>query len=746
MNTLHPIFAGLTLEGVAGGGWGWVWLALLVAGAGFLYWTYRGIFQRTESRLTWTLMTLRGLGLLLLVLALAKPTWTRETDQIDPGRVAVILDNSRSMTLPDASGSPRYDRARAAVDAFTKALNSGSGPRAAVDLFDINGVPLKDGMPAKPDVDRTDLGRAIQRTVARSRSGLLLGVVIVSDGMDNTGRASFRDWEDGTHPIHGIGFPQTETGDLDLAIERPQVQPRVRIQHEVPVKVVVSKTGQGGAKAKVFLRRGKEVLASKDITFGGGKGAQEVDLNFVPREPGSFVLTAAVEAASGEKYLGNNAQHFPIRVDAEPIKIFYLEGFLRYEYKYLKERLEDDPDVELRTHVRREAPDASARPDKDFPSEKELNDYQVVILGDMEGSFLTLGEAQRLVKWLDGKNHSLLVLGGYQALGPDGLAKTPLGDLLPLSSAGPAAQVEDSFRLKLTPEGQKHPLFTLMRDPVKDAEVWNTSPPLLGMALATKVKPDAEVLAVNPQVMQDGKPAPVLAVRRAGGGGHIMVLTADSTWRWSRVPRLLGQPDVLYTRFWAQGVRWLAGRDLDDERPLLSVTTDQPSYDTGKKVTVVVRRQPKPGSDLSGAQPSADIRDPAGRVVPLILRGDSKEPDKFSGDYFPAIGGRYEVIAGLDAAGKSLANQAAEFQVQGQDVELADTSTNPRNLYDLAAATGGAFVEIDHAADLAGKIERKERRTVTEKRSEYWNSPWLFLGFLGLVTGEWFLRRRNHLV
>jgi hypothetical protein len=743
MNTMHGLFAGLTLEGV---GTGWLWLVFLVLGAAFLYWTYLGIFQRSGSRLTWSLMLLRGTGLLLLVLALAKPTWTRETDQIDPGRVAVILDNSRSMGLADASATTRYARARAAVESFTKALDAASGPRVSVNLYDINGAPLKDGMPEKPEVDRTDLGRAIQRTVARERSGMLLGVVVVSDGMDNMGRASFRDWEDHSHPIHGLGFPQIETGDLDLAVERPQVQPRVRVQNEVPVKVLVKKTGQAGGKAKVFLRRGKEVLASKDVAFGGGAANQEVDLNFVPHEPGSFVLTAAVEAASGERYLGNNAQHFPLRVDAEPIKVFYLEGFLRYEYKYLKERLEDDPDVELKTHVRRESPDATARPDKDFPSEKELNEYQLVILGDMEGSFLTPGECQRLVKWLDGKNHSLLVLGGYHSLGPDGLAKTPIGDLLPLSSGGGVSQVEDSFRLKLTPEGQKHPLFTLQRDPVKDAEAWNNAPPLMGMALAATVKPDAVVLAVNPQVVQDGKQAPVMAVRRAGGGGQIMVVTADTTWRWSRVPRLLGQPDLLYSRFWSQGVRWLAGRDLDDERPLLSVTTDQPSYDTGKKVTVIVRRQPKPGTDLSGAQPIAEVRDPAGRVIALTLRGDSKEPDKFSGDYFPAVGGRYEVAASLEAGGKSLANQAAEFQVQGQDVELADGSTNPQNLRDLANQTGGAFYEVDHAADLAGKIERKERRTVVEKRSEYWNSPWLFLGFLGLVTGEWFLRRRNHLV
>jgi hypothetical protein len=745
MTSLHPVMAGVAFEGVSGL-WGPVWLLLVVAGAAFLVWTYRGIFLRSGRGLSWALMVLRGTGLLLLVLALAKPTWTREADQVDPGRLAVVLDNSRSMSLPDHTGSPRYARARAAVEKLTRAVESSRGSRVVVDLFDINGSPLP-AVPDEPTVDHTDLARALQRATSRERSGLLAGVVVVSDGMDNTGRPGFRDWDGGRAPVHALGFAQTDSGDLDLAVEKPQAQARVRVQNEVPVKVLVSKKGQAAAKAKVSVKRGRDLLASKDVEFGPGPGRQEVALAFTPREPGSFVLTAAVEAAAGERYLGNNAQHFPLRVDAEPIRILYFEGFLRYEYKYLKARLEDDPDVELRASVRRVSAEEAGRPDKDFPSEAELKDYQVVILGDMEGAFLTRPECERLLRWLDGKDHSLLVLGGYRSLGPEGLAKTPLADVLPLATPqGPPYQSEESFTLRLTPEGQRHPLFSLTRDPVQDAAQWDASPPLQGMALTGAVKADAEVLAVNPKVDQGGKPAPLLAVRRAGGGGHVMVLTADTTWRWSRVPRLVGRPDTLYGKFWSQAVRWLAGRSLDDDRPLLSVSTDQPAYEGGKRVAVVVRRQPRPGSDLGGTEPAVEARDPHGKSMGLTLKADSAEPDKFTAEYYPSVPGRYELAATLSGAGKTLANQATEFQVQGVDVELADTGTNPQNLRDLADATGGVYLDVDRADELAGKIERKERHTVTTKRTEYWNSPWLFVVFLGLVTGEWFLRRRNHLI
>src|SRR5258708_7488065 len=99
------LLAAITLENVAHP---WVWCLVFFAGAVWLYYTYRGIFERTDRKLTWGLMGLRGAGLLALLLALSKPTWTRELVETNSGHVALVLDNSVSMSLPDPSGSSRY--------------------------------------------------------------------------------------------------------------------------------------------------------------------------------------------------------------------------------------------------------------------------------------------------------------------------------------------------------------------------------------------------------------------------------------------------------------------------------------------------------------------------------------------------------------------------------------------------------------------------------------------------------------
>ena len=142
-------------------------------------------------------------------------------------------------------------------------------------------------------MDRTDLTHALQESALKSRgSHLVTAMVLVSDGMDNTGRPDFRDWEDTSVPIHGLGFPAVETGDLDLAVRKPTAPERARIHNELRVSVPVAKTGAAAAEATVSLKLGRDVLASQKVNFGPGASEQVVSLAYTPHQAGDFVFTA----------------------------------------------------------------------------------------------------------------------------------------------------------------------------------------------------------------------------------------------------------------------------------------------------------------------------------------------------------------------------------------------------------------------------------------------------------------------
>ena len=170
-----------------------------------LVWTYRGI-AAVGAGLDLGLAGVCAAGLLALVLALAKPTWTRDTEIVDPGRIAVVLDTSASMGLADRSGQSRFERPRRAVATLRKAVAADTSAAVEVDLFDIAGAPLADDRASRSPNAPTWCAR-VPETIARLRSRPLAGVVLVSDGMDNTGRRDLRELAYAPVPVHGVRLP-----------------------------------------------------------------------------------------------------------------------------------------------------------------------------------------------------------------------------------------------------------------------------------------------------------------------------------------------------------------------------------------------------------------------------------------------------------------------------------------------------------------------------------------------------------
>ncbi|MDP6553720.1 MAG: glutamine amidotransferase [Pirellulaceae bacterium] len=721
---------------------GWLWLVLIIAGAGVLCWTYRGIYLRSGRNVTWGLMALRAAGLLALVLAIAKPTWTDDNESVDPGHLAVVLDNSLSMSLEG-----RFAKATVAVNELRDQIESDrSGPRVAVDIFDLTGTKITGDVPKEPRQERTDLAKATSEALGQLRSKLLVGLVLVSDGVDNTGQEGAARLADAGTPIHSIGFhSDTAASRLDLEVGEPQAPPRVMVDNEIKVTIPVSKSAGPQLVATVTVRRGGEEFARERVTLAEGTVEQLAPITFTPTEAGSFVFTASVSSDTGEQLLANNSRHFPLQVDADAIGVLYLEGFLRYEYKYLKNRLEDDPDVSLVSVVRRTNPErVDLASGETLITPERLENLDLVILGDMEGDYLSEGEYEALKNWVD-EGHALLVLGGYYSFGADGFRNTPLASVLPVVFSNDGVeQSEEPFVLNLTQYGRQHPIFEITGDSVNDLAFWNTAPQLLGSSLVARAKAGAEVLAVNPNITIDGQPAVVITTGRYGSG-RTMVVTADTTWRWTRLTRVAGKSDTLYSRFWSQTIRWLTGRDIEEKRSQLVVSTNRPDYEVGKEVSIRLRRQAEWQSGEAG-RVAVEVVDGAGKRIPIELRSGSAEPNLFVASFYPSSSGRFEVNASLTSEGKTVANQTAEFLVHGSDLELADTGTNRSLLKSISQKSGGVYVDVEDTSRLADSIERKERRNARTERTEYWDSPFLFLLFIAAVSGEWILRRKNHLV
>ena len=633
-------------------------------------------------------------------------------------------------------------------------------------MFDITGRELDAGeLPDEANAERTDIVRAMRSVAHRLRGRHAAGVLLISDGHDTTGRGDYLAVQQYPLPAYTLGFqwqPGVGSAPWDLVVASVDAPRRTLVHNSVPVKVLLRKEGGTALDFPVHIERAGTTLVAERVQFDAEATEKLVNLSFTPAAPGDFVLTARVPALPNERSRTNNIAMFKLRVDVEPIRVLYVEGVLRAECKYLRERLSEDPDVDLVSFVRAANPDQAlvtgVLAGSELINPQRLEKIDVVLLGDFEARMVDDQAYEALRAWVEAGG-GLMVLGGYYNLSERGLSRTALAEVLPVEpDTGGIEQIEAPFRFSLTAEGRRHPALTVTGDLARDARLWESLPELKGVVAVRRAKPGATVLARHPQANRHSAPEEgyVVLATQSFGKGTVAVLTADTTWRWSRLPRLMGRPDTLYVRFWSQMVRWLAHRDVASERTALTVSTDAPSYQRGQRVSVTVRRNPAvmiPGEDAAQTSLALTVDNPDGRSTRLTPVSDVTDPNLWTASYFPDRGGRFRVLAALTRAGTEdktdLANQETEFIVAGSRIELEEPSPNTAVMQEIARLTGGVYAELndEQATEaLVNGLPTAGRITAKVRTSQVWNSPALFLVFLVLVSTEWTLRRRNQLV
>ena len=746
----------------------WFWIFLAIGSLGVLALTYRDIYRRSGRRLTWTLFIVRALGLMVLIAALIKPAWRHVSQETERPQIAVIVDDSQSMSLPPsgdgARQATRYQQARWWLNESPagKALRD----RFDVRLFDVAGREREAGdLPAEPNAEQTDLVRAMRSVAGRLRGRNAAGVLLISDGQDTTGRRSYLPLQEYPLPAYALGFRWVrgrEGAAVDLAVGSVDAPARTLVHNAAEIKVLVRKDGGAALEVPIYVERAGTPVVTERVALGQGAVEKLVSLSFTPAEPGDFVMTARLGTVKDERTAVNNTALFRMRVEADPIRVLYIEGTLRAEHKFLRQRLADDPDVDLITFARAASPDEASvsgvLAGSELVSPDRLKKIDVVLLGDFESRMLDPRAYEALRDWVEAGG-GLMVLGGYRNLSEDGLARTPLADLLPVEPlAGGIEQIDQPFRFALTPEGRRHPALSVTGDMTRDAQLWESLPQLSGIVAVKRAKPGATVLARHPLTdpQDPGRQGYVVLATQPFGKGTVTVFTADTTWRWSRLTRLAGKPDTLYVRFWSQMVRWLAHRDATSDRTALTVSTASASYERGQRVAVSVRRNAAvvlPGEDSAKTSLALAVSTPDGRTMPLAPTADLADSNRWTATFFPDRGGRFVVAARLvrdgDGGSADVATQQSEFLVEGSQIELEDPTPNAAVMGQIARLTGGVYAEIDDeraTADLVAALPAAPRVVRHVRTTHLWNSPALFSVFLVLVCAEWIVRRRNHLV
>jgi uncharacterized membrane protein len=738
----------------------WVGSSIVVAIALLAWRASRGVSPLRRA----PLIVLRVAAALLALVVFLEPAVELRQVAREPNRVALVIDDSRSMGLRDAPRGPtRTERVRALLDASGDAFASWRKLHQ-LDVYTFSDVlaaaSLDSVARGEPRGDATLIRKTLEAVRARYDGRDLAGVVLISDGaatgdLDDKGEGGMRDFLASLDTrIHTV--TPVRPGLRDVAVRQVLADEFAFVRTVVRIEAVIRSTGYGPRRVLVNLSSDGQVARQKYVDLPAD-GTATVVFEVTPPRVGRYLYEISTPVADDEAVATNNSRAFVLRVIRDKIRVLQVAGAPSWDVRAMRAMLEDNPNVDLISFFILRTQDSISLVPSDemslipFPTrelfEQQLPSFDVIILQNFEFTPYGLGDYLENIRAYVEGGGGLAMLGGNMSFSSGGYYATPVARALPVELLDPYATRlvdETEFSPALTEAGKSHPVTALRYAVPDNLAAWKALPPLEGVNLVAGARPDATVLAVHPRLRTAaGQPMPVIVVGEHGKG-RTLAITTDSLWRFGFVAAARpGDDGRQYTRLWENAIRWLI---QDPDLRNLHVDTDAVEYVPGAPVRVNLRLlgrdyQPLPGGTIAlrwqlGADPATAV--PVGASE--ITVGDDGTG---SFDLHGLVPGAYRVEATAMVAGKEVAANDI-FLVRDATAELDEPTGDLGRLATIAAGSGGrALATADSLpADLAfdpPRVVRVDRRADVE----LWSRPLLIVLLLLLLGSEWLLRQRS---
>jgi hypothetical protein len=795
-------------------------LALAVAVA-IIISAYRRTGKPLSRRLRATLITLRIVSIGLLLICLLEPALTVREEVHRKANLLVLVDDSQSMSLTDVDSrkfpplegnkespplegnkeslplereneeSPPLEKENEESPPLEKGGKGGfEGDRNVVSRIDAvkRAFVYRENGPMADLADRfniqlyqfssdcthveeltptaagtlTDIGKAISKAAGEWRGQLTAGIVLVSDGGNNSGESPVEIVRQAGMPVYTVGVGSTHK-PRDIQVAKVEVSPIAYAEHLLPVRAVIKSSGYDGREVQVSLTQdvgathAPPLLDSVSLTLDSQNGGQTVDLQLKPQQEGTFNFSITVPVAPEEFTDQNNVYPFFVKVVKAKLKVLYIDGRPRWEYTFLKRALLRDPNVESMCMV--EAGDASRVTRRGFTTRKELFSYDVLILGDISPSLLSSEQLNMINDFVEDRGRSVIFLGGTHSLGRGGFGESALRGMLPIEiGPGGARQVRGAFSPTLTRDGLRHSITRLSDDQMENVAIWRDLPALTQFYQGTGIKLGATVLAEH--VGAGLRARPVIVFQRYGNG-IVLMIASDSLWRWAFGAYPFGGDDSHYRKFWSGAIRWLAS--IRTEADLVNVKTDKGSYHRDEKVRVTAYVYDESYAPVSDAQLKAQLAmldtrssmpdsgegEPPvkPRVYPASsIKFTSDGNGRYSAEFTPVRDGHYNIRVEAYPAGGLLGSDSTEFAVQTTALEFQSTQLEEAFLRDLADTSGGSYHHLKDIADLPSSIREVSDTYTFVRERGLWDNGIVLVIAAALLSTEWLLRKRRGLV
>ncbi len=729
-------------------------MLLLVASVLLAVWSYRNTIPRTTNfRRNW-LIALRSAGLAALLLAIFQPILSSTSSEKSTPSIALALDNSQSMTLPQrghviaAGAETRRDvMIRNTKEAIGTSILSDA---SKVSLYTVgehtvpfpNKTPVDSIRASSPATDLASLFSTIKEARATKN---IEAIVLYTDGAFTSGQNPIHPAEELGVPVYVVGVGDS-TEPRDVGISEVFTNEVASIGTPQPVDITVHYGGvKPGEHIAVELFEEEQKIGERALELSQAAGDEAVSFEYTPTTEGIKKLTAKVTTLAGEATDKNNLRITYVRVLKNKFHVVLFGGAPSSDVSFLRQYFGEKPALELSTYIQKQG----AEYYEGTPTREKLGTVDLVVLAGWPVASTSDASLALVRQLLTQENRSLLFVASHTL----DLGKlSALGDALPFSVSGrTASQAEIKVGMSLTSAAADNPVLHLPAEE-RGKIAWEGLAPLFKTETHFAARAESQTLAeATVQGLKLGEP---ILIARHIGRARQLALTSYGIWQWkltsfgrekayaSKRDTTLGTVSAL-DLFLSNATRWLTTEEVNKR---VQIEPSRKFYQAGERIEFLAQVYDESYVPIEHADVTAHITPKSGgRGVDLAFEATG------NGRFVASIPeglpkGDYSYTGSASQNGRTIGTDDGRFNVGDFNIELAEPRMRSDILRQMAERTGGKFYTPETAGNMLRDIYANPRfaaTTITNTHDyELWNSwPLLALALLFFST-EWFIRKR----
>ena len=671
-----------------------LWVILFI-GTGLFVYLYKIIFNEKWHQF---LISYRIIIFFILGILLFNPVINFSDEKEKKLDWAIFIDNSASIKYHQ---TPSINAVQLGIESLVNKL---SEKDISYHLYQFDDKIQKVNSPQLIGNGVTTNIGIIPETI-KQLGNQIAGAVIISDGLITEGKDPIKDFQEFDFPIHTIGIGEgSELVDVTIeSIDAPTV---VLKSDWVDVNITIQSVGNIGDRLSVSLYNNRELQGSKHIRLMGMESKKEINFRFHPKKIGKQQYEVRISSVEDEIDIQNNRQKFSLLVLKDRYKVALLTGSPNKNTSVLKQKLKNNPRVELDHFIRITETRFQPAIKTFWESPYELIIFDNYPIKPLSSNFVRiLGK-----KLLSNQSALFLILGPNQTIVSFNGITSILGVV-----------TEDS-----TIESNR--FYWEFVDEQIDAG--GNFPPLKQNILITGKQVSSDTLAVTEQ----GWP---LWLRNQNGTIRTMIWTSPELNTLYFHDQKLSQ-EGSFSVIWNQSISWLLKSGGEHEN---FFRLNKNRYQQGEMVQV------------TGTQPFEKTQDKTENIIINVTHGSTDiitrdilyniEEQRWLGEFRAPGPGEYNYSIQLGSNQDPI--QTGTFQILESQIELNQVYLNKKLLATISNSTDGQFFVWDSRDSLFSEINPKVRREFKAEIIKFNESRVLLIIMILLLCVEWFIRRHRGL-